>query len=64
MSRFSRIFGDCFDETRHSSEDPDIYDERNEVTDPSNPIWDGSDVHNNPYGTDPTIPDQNEINSD
>jgi hypothetical protein len=64
MSRFSRIFGDFFDETRQTSEDPDVYDELNEVNEPDNPIWDGSDIHNNPYGTDTTLPDSNEVNSD
>jgi hypothetical protein len=45
-------------------DDTDIYDENNEVTDPTNPIWDGSDVHISPYGTDPTLPDPNEVNPD
>lgn len=44
--------------------DQDLYDEHNDINDPSNPIWQGSEVHQTPYGSDPTIPDPNEINQD
>lgn len=45
-------------------DDTDCYDEKNDVTNPSNPIWDGSEVHSTPFGTDPTVPDPNEITQD
>jgi len=69
MALFKRIFGEYFDErsreiSQNGCGDSDIYDERNEVTDPRNPIWEGCEVHISPYGADPTLPDPNELNQD
>jgi hypothetical protein len=64
MSLFKRVFDDYFDDPNDKKDDPDLYDESNQIGDPGNPVWDGSEVHSNPYGTDPTMPDPNEINSD
>ena len=68
MSYFKRFFDDYFDdrakEIIENGNDSDSYDENNEVGNPQNPIWDGSDVHYNPYGTDPTLPDFNDVNQD
>ena len=69
MSWFKRVFDDYFDDNSTDSSDnngsdSDIYDESNEVGNPASPVWDGSEVHTNPYGPDPTMPDPNEVNSD
>ncbi len=69
MSWFKRVFDDYFDDQskesyQNNGSDPDMYDEANEVGNPTSPVWDGSEVHTNPYGTDPTVPDPNEVNSD
>jgi len=64
MSWFNRVFEDYFDDGRNDSNDPDLYDENNQIGDPGNPVWDGSDVHSTPYGSDPTVPDPNEVSSD
>ena len=64
MSWFNRVFEDYFDDDRNDSSDPDLYDDSNPIGDPGNPVWDGSDVHSTPLGTDPTVPDPNEVNSD
>jgi hypothetical protein len=69
MGLWRKIFDDYFDDraneiSRNGGDDSDMYDERNEVTDPHNPIWRGSEVHINPYGVDPTLPDPNEMNQD
>lgn len=60
MSYFNRILDDYFDDEN----DSDSYDDANESNDPANPIWEGSEVHYNPYGIDPTLPDKNEISLD
>jgi hypothetical protein len=44
--------------------DSDQYDESGAANDPGNPIWQGSEIHNNPYGTDPNIADANEVTQD
>jgi hypothetical protein len=69
MGFWRKAFEDYFDErgyeiSRGGGNDNDSYDERNEVMDPGNPIWRDSEVHINPYGTDPTMPDPNELNQD
>jgi len=64
MSLFKRIFEDYFDDDGNNNGDPDLYDESNQIGNPGNPVWDGSDVHSTLYGTDPTVPDPNEINPD
>jgi hypothetical protein len=68
MSWFKRVVDDYFDDkssdANDNGSDPDIYDDSNEVSNPASPLWDGSDVHSNPYGTDPSMPDPNEVNSD
>jgi hypothetical protein len=64
MSLFKRVFDDYFDDQSDDKDDPDLYDESNQISNPGNPVWEGSDVHTNPYGTDTTVPDPNEINSD
>lgn len=66
MGLFKIFFDDYFDDrakeiSENGGNDNDEYDEANN---PSNPIWDGSDVHSNPYGTDPTLPDPNEVSQD
>lgn len=50
----------------HSDDIPDAdqYDETNSITNPTNPIWQGSEIHYNPNGVDPNIADANEINQD
>ena len=53
-----------FDDVEEDDDDPDLYDDSNQIGDPANPVWDGSDVHTNPYGTDTTVPDPNEITGD
>jgi hypothetical protein len=63
MSFFKRVFDDYFDEGNKDG-DSDSYDETNQIGDPGNPVWDGSEVHSTPFGSDPTVPDSNEINSD
>lgn len=64
MSWFNRVFEDYFDDDRKDNNDPDLYDVNNQIGDPGNPVWDGSDVHSTPLGTDPTVPDPNEVSSD
>jgi hypothetical protein len=69
MSLLKRFFDDYFDERAkdiydQDNDDFDVYDEGHEVNDPGSPIWDGSEVHINPYGPDPTLPDPNEVNQD
>lgn len=69
MGLWRKVFDDYFDEcaneiSRSGGVDSDSFDERNDVTDPYNPIWQGSEVHSNPYGVDPTLPDPNELNQD
>ena len=69
MGLFKRFFDDYFDDRAHEisekgGDDADSYDEAHEVTDPSSPIWNGSEVHTNPYGSDPNLPDPNEVNQD
>ncbi|MDZ7288301.1 MAG: hypothetical protein ONB44_00005 [candidate division KSB1 bacterium] len=64
MSFCRRIFNDYFDDGVSISDDSDSYDEKNEISNPTNPVWDGSEIHTNPYGTDPTAPDPNEVNPD
>jgi len=69
MGFWRKIFDDYFDERAYEinhrgGNDSDCYDEGQEVTDPNNPIWRGSEIHINPYGTDPTLPDPNELNQD
>jgi hypothetical protein len=44
--------------------DSDSYDESNQISDPRNPVWEGSEIHTDPFGTDPTMPDPNDVNSD
>lgn len=66
MGCLKRFFDDYFDDrsqeiNENGGYDPDEYDEANN---PSNPIWDGSDIHYNQYGTDPTLPDPNDVNQD
>lgn len=66
MGLFRKFLDDYFDDTaieisRNGGNDPDEYDE---VNNPENPIWDGSEIHRNPYGVDPTLPDPNEVNQD
>jgi hypothetical protein len=63
MSFFKRVFDDYLDDDKNG-DDPDLYDENNQIGDPGNPVWNGSEVHSTPFGTDPTAPDSNEINSD
>jgi hypothetical protein len=63
MSLFKRVFDDYFEDD-NNTDDPDLYDENNQIGDPGNPVWNGSEVHSTPFGTDPTTPDSNEINSD
>lgn len=63
MAQLSKLFGDFF-EDGNRSDDSDSYDDSSEVNSPGNPIWDGSDVHYNPFGTDTTLPDPNEVNPD
>jgi hypothetical protein len=58
-------FDECAREiSAQGVEDPDSYDEGNEVNHPGNPIWEGSEIHITPYGSDPTLPDPNEVNQD
>lgn len=62
-------FIDFFDETsleisRNGGVDPDGDDSNNEINDPNNPVWDGSEIKYNPYGSDPGLPDPNEITQD
>lgn len=69
MSWFKRVVDDYFDDSStdsfdNNSSDSDIYDEANEVGNPASPVWDGSEVHTNPYGSDPSMPDSNDVNSD
>jgi hypothetical protein len=69
MGLFKRFFDDYFDDrakeiSENGGEDTDSYDETNEVMDPHSPIWKGSEIHSNPYGPDPTLPDPNEVNQD
>ena len=64
MSWFNRVFDDYLDDNSSNNGDPDLYDESNQIGDPGNPVWDGSEVHSSPFGTDPTTPDPNEVNSD
>ena len=69
MGLLKNILRDYFDERAHEIsaqgvEDPDSYDECNEVNRPGNPIWEGSEIHITPYGPDPTLPDPNEVNQD
>jgi len=65
MSWFKRVLEDYFEQdTNDKKDDPDIYDQNNEANEPENPIWNGSDIHSNPYGPDPNLPDPNEVNSD
>ncbi len=69
MGLFKRFFDDYFDErtkeiSKNGGNDSDSYDDNHDVNDPHNPIWDGSDIHSNPYGTDSTLPDPNEVNQD
>lgn len=59
MSWFKWV-DDCFDD----KSDFDSYDESNQISDPDNPIWKGSEIHTDPFGTDPTMPDPNDVNSD
>ncbi len=44
--------------------DQDEFDEGGDANDPNNPIWDGSEIHTNPYGSDPAMPDPNDVNQD
>jgi hypothetical protein len=69
MGRLRRFFDDYFDDRakdiyEHDGDDPDMYDEAGEATDPNSPIWDGSEIHINPFGPDPTLPDPNEVTQD
>ncbi len=69
MGLWRKVFDDYFDDrageiSRNSIVDSDCYDEHNEVNDPGNPIWEGSEVHSHPYGDDPYQPDPNELNQD
>jgi hypothetical protein len=69
MGLFKRFFEDYFDDrakeiSEKGGDDTDSYDESHEVTDPSSPIWKDSEIHTNPYGPDPTLPDPNEVNQD
>ncbi len=69
MGLFRRVFDDFFDDrakeiSENGGNDGDSYDDNQEVNDPQSPIWDGSDIHTNPYGPDPTLPDPNEVNQD
>lgn len=69
MGLFRRFFDDYFDDrakeiNENGGNDGDSYDDNHDVNDPQNPIWDGSDIHPNPYGTDPALPDPNEVNQD
>jgi len=69
MGLWRKVFDDYFDDraneiSRNGGVDSDLYDEGNDVTDPHNPIWQDSEVHINPYGVDPTLPDPNELNQD
>jgi hypothetical protein len=69
MGLFRRFFDDYFDErakeiSENGGNDADSYDDNHDANDPQNPIWDGSNIHYNPYGTDPTLPDPNEVNQD
>lgn len=50
----------------HSDDIPDAdqYDDTNAVTDPDNPIWQGSEIHTSPLGTDPRMPDANAVTQD
>lgn len=41
--------------------DEDEFDDDGGANDPGNPIWDGSDVHSTWRGTDPTVPDANDV---
>ncbi len=69
MGLLRRFLDDYFDDrakeiSENGGDDSDSYDDANDATNPINPVWDGSEVHYNPYGIDPTLPDPNEINSD
>jgi len=69
MGLWRKVFDDYFDDraseiSHNGVVDSDCYDEQNEVNNPYNPIWQGSDVHSNPYGADPALPDPNELNQD
>jgi hypothetical protein len=69
MGLWRKIFDDYFDDRSHEigqngGVDSDMYDEHNTIIDPNNPIWQGSEIHFNPHGTDPTLPDPNELNQD
>jgi hypothetical protein len=64
------IILDCYFDLRsvaiHSDDIPDTdeYDDAGAVNDPNNPIWQGSEIHNNPRGTAPHMPDANEVTQD
>lgn len=45
-------------------DDTDSFDDENEINDPANPVWQGSDIHSTPFGPDPTVPDPNEVTGD
>lgn len=44
--------------------DSDEYDYRNEANEPTNSIWDGSEIKWNPFGKDPSMPDFNDAADD
>ena len=69
MGLWRKVFDDYFDDrageiSHNGIVDSDCYDEQNEVNDPHNSIWEGSEVYSNPYGADPSLPDPNELNQD
>jgi hypothetical protein len=69
MGLWKKIFDDYFDDraydiSHNGGNDSDSYDEGHEVNDPHSPIWQGSEIHINPYGADPNLPDPNELNQD
>jgi hypothetical protein len=69
MGFWKEVFSDYFDDrseeiSRNGGDDSDVYDDRHEVNDPHNPIWQDSEIHPDSYGVDPTLPDPNEVNQD
>lgn len=69
MGLFLRFLDDYFDEAaieiaNNGGNDSGEYDDNSFATDPNNPIWDGSEIHYNPYGVDPSVPDPNEVSQD
>lgn len=69
MGFFRRVFDDYFDDrakeiSENGSEDSDSYDDGNELNNPASPVWDGSEVHYNPFGGEPELPGINEVSQD